>query len=104
MTIHGHYTRSRRPEPESSWRRDAARLLALLEDKPHDAVTIATMLEHGIETPVQVIYALQLAGYDIARAPAPGNTGGPLGYRLNSGIPHVDGWADASEARAADEP
>jgi hypothetical protein len=103
MTIQPPRTRSRRPEPESSWRRDAARLLALLEDNPHDAVTIAGMLEHGIETPAQVIYALQLAGYDIERTPARGNPRGPLGYRLNSGIPHVDGWADASEARAADE-
>jgi len=98
MTIQAQRTRSRGPEPESSWRRDAARLLALLETQPHDAVTIATMREHGIETPAQVIYALQLAGYEIDRAPAPGNPCGPSGYRLRSGIPRLDGRADASKA------
>jgi hypothetical protein len=103
MTIQVQRTRTRQPEPESSWDRDVARLLALLQDNLHDAVTIATMLEHGIETPAQVIYALQLAGYDIARTPAPGHPRGPSGYRLTSGIPHVHGWADASEGRAADE-
>jgi len=98
MTIQAQRTRARGPEPESSWRRDAARLLALLETQPHDAVTIATMREHGIETPAQVIYALQLAGYEIDRAPAPGNPCGPSGYRLRSGIPRLDGRADASKA------
>ena len=98
MTIQAQRTRSWPPEPESSWDRDAARLLALLEDKPHDAVTIASMREHGIETPAQVVYALQLAGYDIDRAPPPGNPCGPSGYRLRSGIPQFDGRAaDASK-------
>ena len=96
MTIQAQRTRSRRPEPESPWGRDAARLLALLEEGPHDAVTIASMREHGIESPAQVIYALQLAGYDIDRAPPPGNSCGPPGYRLRSGIPNFDGRADAS--------
>jgi len=103
MIIHAQARKAQQDEPGTSWDRHAARLLALLEDNRHDAVTITTMLEHGIETPAQVIYALQLAGYDIDRAPALGNPRGPLGYRLNSGIPHVDGWADASEARVADE-
>ena len=64
-------------------------------------MTIATMREHGIETPAQVIYALQLAGYDIDRAPAPGNPCGPLGYRLRNGISRIDGRADASERRSS---
>ena len=104
MTIHTQHATTRRPEPESSWDRDAARLLAMLEANPHDAVTIAAIRERGIQTPAQVIYALQLAGYDIDRAPVPGNPCGPVGYRLRSGIPGVDGRADASEERAADEP
>ena len=93
MSIQAQHTRTNRPEPESGWDRDAARLLALLEENPVDAVTIAGMREHGIETPAQVIYALQLAGYDIERAPAPGNPRGRLGYRLRSGITSADGWA-----------
>jgi hypothetical protein len=104
MSIQAQHTRTRRPEPESSWDRDTARLLALLQDNPHDAVTIAAMREHGIETPAQVIYALQLAGYDIDRTPSRGIPRGPLGYRLRSGIPRVDGAADAPDIRAADEP
>jgi len=103
MTSEDQGTRTLPPEPDSSWGRDAARLLALLEDNPDDTITIAAIRERGIDTPAQVIYALQLAGYDIDRTPAPGNPRGPLGYRLNSRIPHVDGRADASEARAADE-
>ena len=95
MTIQAQRTRTRQPEPESCWDRDVARLLALLEDNPHGAVTIAAMREHGIETPAQVIYALQLAGYDIDRAPSRGIPRGPLGYRLRSGIPRVDRAADA---------
>ncbi|HYB26191.1 MAG TPA: hypothetical protein VEF89_06235 [Solirubrobacteraceae bacterium] len=104
MTLRAQGTRTRRREPESSWDRDAARLLALLEDNADDAMTIAVMRQCGIETPAQLIYALQLAGYDIDRAPPPGNPRGPLGYRLRSGIPRVDGPANASKAGAADEP
>jgi hypothetical protein len=104
MIIRAQARKAQQDEPGTSWDRHAARLLTLLEDNRHDAVTITTMLEHGIETPAQVIYALQLAGYDIDRTPVLGNPCGPLGYRLRRGIPRLDGRADASEVRAADEP
>jgi hypothetical protein len=103
MTLQARQARTCQREPENAWDRDAARLLALLENNPDHAVPIAAMHERGIDTPAQVIYALQLAGYDIDRAPAPGNPDGPLGYRLRSDIPHVDGRADASDAGALDE-
>jgi Helix-turn-helix domain len=81
MTVEAQRT-SARPEPHSSLDRDAARALALLEDNP-DGVTIAAMRERGIETPAQVIYALQLSGYEIERrqigCPARPRT---LAYRL----------------------
>jgi hypothetical protein len=95
--------RALHPEPPGCWDRDAARLLALLEATPGDAVTIAEMRERGIAAPAQVIYALQLAGYDIDRMPVHGNPGGPVGYRLRSDIPHLDGRAGASDAGAVDE-
>lgn len=103
MTLQAQHARTRQPEPANSWDRDAARLLALLEGNPDDALTIAAMRERGIDTPAQVIYALQLAGYDIDRAPGPGNPCGPLGYRPRSGIPHFDGRADLLDAGAVDE-
>jgi len=103
MTLHAQHPRASQPEPERAWDRAAARLLALLADNPHDALTIAAMRERGIDTPAQVIYALQLAGYDIERTPGAGNPCGPPGYRLRSGIPRADGQADASDAGAVDE-
>ncbi len=71
-----------RPEPDSSWDRDAARALALLEDNP-DGVTIAAMRARGIQRPAQVIYALQLGGYEIERCHigCPARPGTPA-YRL----------------------
>ena len=104
MTFQAQRTRTLPPEPDSSWGRDAARLLALLEENPDDTMTIAAIRERGIDTPAQVIYALQLAGYDIDRAPVLGNPCGPLGYRLRNGIPRSGGRADASDAGAPDEP
>jgi hypothetical protein len=86
MNIHAQARKAQQDEPGTSWDRHAARLLALLEYNRHDAVTITTMREHGIETPAQVIYALQLGGYDIDRAPALGTPCGPLGHRLRRGI------------------
>ena len=70
--------------PVASWDRDTARVLALLEDNRDDAVTIGDLRELGVHTPGQVIYALQLAGYDIDRAPLQRKPGGPLGYRLRT--------------------
>jgi hypothetical protein len=103
MTIEAQRTRTRQPDPVNASDRDAVRLLALLEANSGDALTIADMRERGIAAPGQVIYALQLAGYDIDRAPIEMNSGGPRGYRLRSDIPHVDGRADAADAGAVDE-
>jgi hypothetical protein len=94
MTFQARHARTRQREQENAWDRGPARLLALLEDHPDDALTIAAMR-------TQVMYALQPAGHDIDRAPAPGHPYGPLGYRLRSYIPHVDGRAD--DAGAVDE-
>jgi hypothetical protein len=95
MTIRAQRTRTREPELDSSWNGDAARTLVLLGDNRDDVVTVADMRNHGIHAPAQVIYALQLAGYDIDRAPLRGKPGGPLGYRLRSGTPPIDGQATA---------
>jgi hypothetical protein len=54
-------------------------------------MTTADMRERGIETPAQMIYGLQLAGYDIERVPIHRNPRGPVGYRLRNGTSHVDG-------------
>ncbi len=104
MTIEALRRRARQPEPDSSWDRDAARLLALLEDNPDDALTIADMRELGIPTPAQVIYALQLAGYDIDRAAVHGNPPGRPGYRLRTVTPPIDGQATAPPRACSDEP
>lgn len=62
----------------------AARLLALLHNG-NGGLTIAAMRERGIEAPAQAIYALQLAGYEIARVPIWRPDGHRLiGYRLGS--------------------
>lgn len=103
MTLRVDPTRSHRPEPDTAWDRDTARILALLDDSPDDAVTISDMRERGIHAPAQVIYALQLAGYDIERGPVSGNPSGPLGYRLRSGRPPIDGRATAPRP-SGDEP
>ena len=104
MTIEAQRTRTRQPDSGNSSDRHAARLLALLEANPGDALTIADMRERGIAAPAQVIYALQLAGYDIDRAPIHGNSRGPLGYRLRNGTPLIDGQANAPQRSSGDEP
>ena len=91
MTTQVQRPRTREPDSGSSWDPDATRLLALLEANPDDAMTVADIRERGIAAPAQMIYALQLAGYDIDRAPIHGNSRGPLGYRLRSGTPLIDG-------------
>jgi hypothetical protein len=103
MTIRAQRTRSRQPEPDTGWDRDMARTLALLEDSPDAAVTISDMRERGIHAPAQVIYALRLAGYDIDRGPIRRNPSGPLGYRLRTGNPPIDGRATAPHP-SSDEP
>jgi hypothetical protein len=104
MTVQAGHARTRRPEPLSCWDRDAARLLALLEDTPNCALTIDDMRERGISAPAQVIYELQLAGYDIERLSVHASSRGPLGYRLLSATPRIDGRAPAPDGTTSDEP
>lgn len=62
------------------------------------------MRERGIAAPAQVIYALQLAGYDIDRGPVHRSSRAPLGYRLRSGTPLIDAQATAPQRTSGDEP
>ena len=48
--------------------REVAHALALLEAGQAGAVTLAALREHGVKTPLQAIYTLQLAGYHIDRS------------------------------------
>ena len=65
--------------------RDEARLLALLESDETGGLTIAALLELGIKTPGQAVYALQLAGYQIERVFRQDSDGNrSLGYRLRA--------------------
>ncbi len=51
-----------------------------------DPIGIAELRSHGIETPAQMVYELQLAGHDIQRTYGPKGSDGRklLGYRLRS--------------------
>jgi len=102
MTIQPQHPTTRPPHTPRD--RDAARLLALLQNHQHDTLTIAAIRAHGITTPAQTIYTLQLAGYDIDRAPPPGNPNGPPGYRLNHPTPHTNQHANTPHARPTDAP
>jgi len=104
MTVQARRARTRRPEPLSRWDHDASRLLAMLEDNPTCALTIDDMRERGIAAPAQVIYGLQLAGYDIDRLSIHASSRGPLGYRLRSATPRIDGRAAGSDRTSSDEP
>jgi len=71
----------------SAGARDEARLLALLEADQGRGLTIAALREHGIQTPGQAVYALQLAGYRIDRVNCEDADGHPrLGYRLRASL------------------
>ena len=80
-----HVTRKRAAQPALEPPADpaAARLLALLAHDGNGGLTIAGLLEHGIQAPAQAIYTLQLAGYQIERVPVGrANAGKTTGYRL----------------------
>jgi hypothetical protein len=57
-------------DPQGEVARELERVLALLEGDQAGAVTIAALLERGVQEPAQAVYALQLAGYAIDRKPA----------------------------------
>jgi hypothetical protein len=76
---------SARVQPPSAGDREVAHALALLEAGQAGAVTLAALRKHGIKAPVQAIYTLQLAGYQIERIyvhDANGHTA--PGYSLHS--------------------
>jgi len=71
----------------SAGARDEARLLALLEADQGRGLTIAALREHGIQTPGQAVYALQLACHRIDRVNCQDADGHPrLGYRLRASL------------------
>jgi hypothetical protein len=72
-----------RAEPRRLGDRDQARLLTLLEADRTGALTTAALRERGFEAPAQMVYELQLAGYEIDRVPCEHPDGRRiLGYRL----------------------
>ncbi len=64
---------------------ELTRVLALLEGAEEHALTISELRAHGIATPGQSVYELQLAGYPIKRVHQRRAAGGGtvLAYRLN---------------------
>jgi len=104
MTIQPQHPTPRPPKPHTPTDPDAARLLTLLQNHPHHTLTIATIRAHGITTPAQNIYTLQLAGYDIDRAPPHENPNGPPGYRLNPATPHTNQQPNTPDTEPADTP
>ncbi|MGH2886183.1 MAG: hypothetical protein ACRDPA_26385 [Solirubrobacteraceae bacterium] len=81
----GHRTGPDGATAGSAGARDEARLLALLEADQGRGLTIAALREHGIQTPGQAVYALQLAGHRIDRVNCEDADGHPrLGYRLHA--------------------
>jgi hypothetical protein len=70
--------------------RNLTRLLELLGAEPGGVVTIAAMRERGVQAPGQAVYALQVAGYAIARGYFVHEDGRrTLGYRLGDARPYV---------------
>ena len=49
--------------PQGEVARELERVVALLEGDKAGAVTIAALLERGVQEPAQAVYGLQLAGY-----------------------------------------
>ena len=103
MIVQAQGTQTQENQPGTSWDRDTARVLALFEDNRDNAFTIADLRELGIHAPGQVIYALQLAGYDIDRAPVR-RPGGTRGYRLRTGDPTIDRQATAPHRTGCSHP
>jgi hypothetical protein len=91
--------------PRSEGDRDLVRVLALLEGDRTGVVTVFTLREHGVRSPDQAVYDLQLAGYPIDRV-SHTNAGGDrtLGYRLGaSAMTASDSLAGGSEVDRDDE-
>ncbi|MBV9311340.1 MAG: hypothetical protein JOZ73_10935 [Solirubrobacterales bacterium] len=83
----------RKMAPQGLDDREAARLLALLEDESTEVLTIEDMRARGIQAPAQAIYTLQLRGYQVDRVAVQHASGHQLiGYRLR-----------AAEQQASDE-
>jgi hypothetical protein len=69
---------------------ELTRVLGLLESADEHVLTIAELRAHGIATPGQSVYELQLAGYPIKRVHHPRGAGGctVLAYRLSGNGRH----------------
>ena len=81
MSLRDARTLAEEPAPRGPADHDAVRVLAVLE-RGSGPLTIAQLRSHGIKSPAQAIYALQLAGYPIDRTHA-GRRGQAMGYRLH---------------------
>ena len=74
-----------RTRPQSLGDRNIARLLALLEADRGATLTVAELLDGGVQAPAQAVYALQLAGYDVERGYCEHPDGHKtLGYRMRA--------------------
>ena len=74
-----------RTRPQSLGDRNIARLLALLEADRGATLTVAELLDGGVQAPAQAVYALQLAGYDVERGYCRHPDGHKtLGYRMRA--------------------
>jgi hypothetical protein len=74
-----------------------ARLLALLESDETGGLTVEALRKHGIRTPGQAVYALQLAGHQIDRVSREGSDGRMrLGYRLHASSAAAPGRSNGS--------
>ena len=67
---------------------DAARLLTLLEESHDGELSAAELRDRGISAPAHAIYMLQLAGYEVARAPNDSRRGSAA-YRLHPGAARI---------------
>jgi hypothetical protein len=69
------------------------RLVALLEDREGEAVSVCALREQGIDAPAQAIYELQLTGYIVDRVAVRYADGrASFGYRLGGASDRV--WAE----------
>ena len=92
----------RKVAPQGMEDREAARLLALLEDEGTEVVTIEHMRGRGIQAPAQAIYTLQLAGFQVDRVAVEHQSGHQvIGYRLRAAEPEASGDARPAPGKSS---
>ena len=85
MSIRAAHRSVDRVEPQVVEDRDSDRVLTLLEADESGGLTIGALRERGVEAPVQAVYALRLAGYEIDRVVCEHPSGHRTpGYRLRA--------------------